>query len=282
VGGLWQKQANAPTGGVTAKAKTFEMPGPTKDDDNRDLHAVTAIPLFAKDGPAYVNIKQAPNLANCPVPAILAALAYTDVGRKYLISMVTEVANVQVVTTWSNAGKLQNPPSSSTISSNRYFTVKLHGGTIEVSDVLYTNDGEQNSWEVFYLKDPKEAALWASIIEKACAVQLGSYENIDALNLTANDFWLKIVGAKPGGFAIQDDTPLSKITDAAKVAARVTTIGASKPDKIKDMVVSEFHGYAMLGMQGAKIELYDPAKPGKIAVTPQQFRHDFQAVFYKQ
>jgi len=270
--------------GAVAKAvKTTTMPPPTKDQDNKDVHEVTWS-LFnpSKKVPEHSEVKQAPNLANCPVAAILAALAFTSVGRTLIQGMVSETAG-NVVTDLSGlpAGTLTNQPPGTTISSSRYFTVKLPGGSIDVSDVLYTDDHD-SGWSPFYMRDPSDQSIWAAIIEKALAVQLKSYENFDALNITANEFWEKVTGAKPGGIEIKADTPLEKITDVAKASTRVPSIGASKPNGSDVKFVSEFHGFAIMGLDGAKIKLYDPAKAKTILIAPADFRHDFQAILFRK
>ena len=66
-----------------------------------------------------------------------------------------------------------------------------------MSDVLYTDDHDAGWVVPFYMRDPSDQSIWAAIIEKAFAVQLKSYENFDALNITANDFWEKVT--KPTG-----------------------------------------------------------------------------------
>ena len=166
---LWQKQSTTPTAGATAQpVKTLTMPPPTKDQDDRDLHEIPW-PLYNPDKglPAWEDIVQAPNLANCPVPAILAALAFTKVGRDHIVGMVKE-KGVAVATDISSVGKLANPPGVTTINSSRYFSVKLRSGWVDVSDVLYTNDSAR-MWSIFYLRDPTKKSIWASIIEKAIA-----------------------------------------------------------------------------------------------------------------
>lgn len=237
---------------------------------------------------------QAPNLANCPVAAILAALVFTSVGRTYIQALVSEKAG-NVLTDVSGL-KLANPPMDNTtkppkpitvISSSRYFHVKLPGGSIDVSGVLYTNDGAHDSWSLKYMRDPSENSIWAAIIEKALADQLKSYENFDALNINANDFWEKVTGAKPGQIEIKADTPLGTITAAAKAATSVPSIGASKPDS-KDVtvgqvkIVTEFHGFAMMGLEGSKIKLYDPADAKTILISPADFRHAFLAILFRK
>jgi hypothetical protein len=264
---------------LTKAVKNTSMPPPTKDNDSKDVHMVTW-PLFAARSPALQEVKQAPGIANCPVASILAALAFTPAGRNILKRMVSETA-ATVVTDVSGLPKdtLSNPPAGNSLTSPRYFTVKLPGGSIDVSDVLYTDDHD-SGWSPLYLRDPSEGSLWASVIEKALAVQLKSYENFDALNLTANDFWQMITGDAPGGIAIKDDTPLTDITRAASAAIRVPSIGASKPDSKDVKFVSEFHGFAMLGLEGSKIKLYDAAKAKTILLSPADFRHDFQAILF--
>jgi hypothetical protein len=281
---LWDKQSTSQTPGTVTKAvKKTTMPPPTKDQDDKDVHVVTR-PLFrgAKGAPAYDQVKQAPGIANCPVASILAALAFTAVGQTVIQRMVSETAG-NVVTDLSGlpSGTLSNPPAGNALSSSRYFTVKLGGGSIEVSDVLYTDDHD-SGWSPLYIRDPSDQSIWAAIIEKALAVQLKGYENFDALGITANDFWEKITGAKPGGIEVKDDTPLSTITDAVKAATRVPSIGASKPDATDVKVVTEFHGYALLGLQGPKIRLYDAAKAKTLLISPAEFRHDFQAILYRK
>jgi len=268
---------------VAKAVKTTTMPPPTNDQDNKDVHEVTW-PLFnpSKKVPAFSEVKQALNLVNCPVVAILAALAFTSVGRTLIQGMLSETAgNVLTDLSGLPAGTLTNPPQGNTISSSRYFTVKLPGGSTDVSDVLYTDDHD-SGWSPFYMRDPRDQSIWAAIIEKALAVQLKSYENFDALNITANEFWEKVTGAKPGGIEIKADTPLAKITDAAKASTRVPSIGASKAEGTDVKVVSPFHGFAMMGLEGSKIKLYDPAKAETILIAPADFRHDFQAILFRK
>lgn len=270
----------APTAVTKISKITTIMPPPANDDKTKDVRVVPW-PLFsnAKSAPVFNEVKQASSLANCPVAAILAALAFTAAGRSIIQNMVAENAG-NVVTDISGLPKdtLTNPPKSTSISSSRYFTVKLPGGSVDVSDVLYTDDAD-SGWSLIYMQDPKDQSLWAAIIEKALAVQLGSYENFDALNINANDFWQKITGARPGAIEIKSDTSLKTITEAAKASATVPSIGASRDTDVK--FVTQFHGFAMMGLEGAKIKLYDPAKVKTILISPADFRHDFQMILFR-
>jgi hypothetical protein len=75
-------------------------------------------------------------------------------------------------------------------------------------------------------------------------------------------------------------TPLRTITAAAKAATRIPSIGASKPDDTDVKIVSPFHGFAILGLQGPNILLYDPATAKTFLISPADFRHDFQAILH--
>jgi hypothetical protein len=275
---LWDKQTTkAPPPATRPAVKKTVMPAPTNDQDSKDVHVITWALFGSKKSPTFDEVKQAPGLANCPVAAILAALAFTASGRALLQKMVKET-KAATLTDLAGLDKdtLSNPPAGMKLSSSRYFTVALPRGAVEVSDVLYTDD-HSAGWSPLYMRDPHEHSLWAPIIEKALAVQLdNSYENFDALPLTANDFWEKITGTKPGGFAVDSKTPGDKIMEAARASVRVSSIGASKDSGTR--FVSEFHGHAMLGLDGSRIRLYDPAKAKTLSLTLAQFQQDFQAI----
>jgi hypothetical protein len=140
----------AESGGKGSKKTT--MPPPTHDQVSKDVHVVTW-PLFnsSKKVPALEDVQQSPFLANCPVASILAALAFT---RSIPQDMVSETA-ATVLTDLSGVPRdtLSDPPPSKTITSSRIFTVKLPGGPVEVSDVLYTDDHDRG-WPPLYLRDP--------------------------------------------------------------------------------------------------------------------------------
>ncbi len=193
---------------MTKAVKKTVIPPPTTDHDNKDVHEVTSS-LWDKE-PAFTQIKQAPGIANCPVPSILGALAFTSVGRDQIKGMVSEKAgNVSTDLSSVPSGTLSNPPPGNTISSKRYFKVNVDKGSAEVSDVLYTDDHD-SGWSPFYLRDPNEKCIWAAIIEKGLAAKLGGYEHFDADNVSANDFWEKLTGARPDVLEIKADTPSTR------------------------------------------------------------------------
>lgn len=270
---LWQKQSTSPAPGVVAKPlKTLTMPPPAADSKTKNVHEVTW-KLFNKEAPATRDVKQG-GLANCPMASILAALAHTASGRKRIQDMVAE-HNARVETDLAGvAGELDSPPKNNNIISNRYFTVTL-GKTIEVSDVFYTNDADRN-WSLIYMQSPTDA-LWPCVIEKAYAVKLKSYEELDDdVKHTTNEFWKVLVGSDPKGFEVNDKTDIEKIRDAAKAAPRVPTIGASSDNATK---VETWHGYVLLGIQDSTIELYNPwGKTEKISLK--DFRSNFKAILW--
>ncbi len=238
---------------------------------------------LGKDVPSERDVKQG-ELANCPVAAILAAMAHTAGGRKRIDSLITEYVNTQVKTTFSKevlatlSSKLDDPDykrPEKEIVVKRYFTVNL-GTSIEISDVFYIKYTDGSDVDMIYMGSPKKA-LWPCVIEKAYAVKIGSYDDLDDdTKHTVNEFWTVLVGSKPDGFSIDANTDLAKINATAKAAGTVPTIAASKDDATK---VTAHHGYAVMGIQGSTIELYNPyARIEKLSLT--DFRGSFTAMFF--
>ncbi len=247
-------------------------------------HTGTLDRLGSRQGhPSERDVKQGV-LANCPVAAILAALAHTAGGRKRIDSLITEYVHTQVKTTFSKevsatlSAKLDDPDykrPEKEILSKRYFSVNL-GNAVEVSDVFYVKYSDGSDVDMIYMDSPKRA-LWPCVIEKAYAVKIGSYDDLDDdTKHTVNEFWAVLVGSKPDGFSINETTDLTKISAAAKDAGTIPTIAASKDDATK---VTAHHGYAVMGIQGSTIELYNPyARIEKLSL--QDFRSSFSAMFF--
>ena len=143
------------------------------------------------------------------------------------------------------------------------------GSAIEVSDVFYVKYSDGADVDMVYMGSANEAR-WPCVIEKAFAAKIGSYEELDDdTKHTVNEFWSILVGT-PQGFSIDKDTDLNKIKNAAKAATTIPTIGASRNDAT---AVLDHHGFAILGMQGSNIELFDPhGKKVKISLE------DFQTL----
>ncbi len=291
---LWDKASVTSSQIPSTKAGNLTvMPLPTKGlvgaTTDKDVHVVT-LPLYNGNEPHLEDVMQAPGIANCPVAAMLAAFAFTATGRNFLRGIVGETRATVTTDISGIKGNLSNPPPNNILTSARFFTVRIPkgpvdgvggiGNTVDVSDVLYTNDSDQN-WGIYYMRDPAEKSVWASIIEKALAVRLGSYENFDALGLFANDLWAMITNVRPGVFPEIENTPLTEvqIINAAVASTRVPTVAASKDDA---SMVPQFHGFAMMGRVDSKIKLYDPAKGSSFPISPADFRRNFKNILYRK
>jgi hypothetical protein len=249
-----------------------------------------------KGEPATSDVRQG-ELATCPIASILAALAHTAWGQKHIKGMVQEhktaagvwtTLSVDVVKELSR--KLDDPDyrkPSNVVISDRYFSVTLGNKSIDVSDVFYTAYTDGSSLDPIYMQArprafPEKAreTLWPAVIEKANAVQVGNYEKLDdygPTGITLDVYWTAIVGSKPETIAINDATDLSKISDAAAKASQSPTVGASRKDATK---VHDTHGFAVMGIQGSRIELYDPwGKTEKISL--EDFRSNFDLIMRK-
>lgn len=272
--------------------KTLPMPNPTEDQDSKDVHQVKTAPFASSGGGvSYQQIQQANAIENCPVAALLAAMAFTPVGRGLIQGIVPPPKTDAVRTDLSKipANTLSNPPSTPYLDSQRFFTVKLSTGPVETSDILYTNDGDRDSWSILYLHDPTEQSIWGSIIEKALAQSLGSYQEFNVTKLHTNDFWHTITGSWPGVLLIDSGTPESDIVNAAKNSVKTFSIAASKDDlpivsggKADVDKLTSFHGHAMLGVQGPKIKLYDPAKAKELQLTSAEFKRTMKAIVFQK
>jgi hypothetical protein len=271
--------------------KILVMPNPLSDQESKDVHEVkTALFSSSGGGPSNLQVQQANAIENCPVAALLAAMANTSVGRAMIQGMISPKTD-EVRTDLSKipADTLSNPPANPYLDSHRFFTVKLATGSFETSDVLYTNDGDRDSWSILYLHDPTGQTIWAGIIEKALAQSLGSYQQFMDLKLSTNEFWRRITGALPGVTLIDDRTSESEIVNAATKSVKTPSIAASKDDlpivvgsKADVDNLTAFHGHAMLGFQSPKIKLYDPAKAKPLELTPAEFKRTMKAIVYQK
>ncbi len=279
---LYDKTGGGSTTTATkaTKARTFKMPHAFDSASNTTKIArVVEWPLFGKGGPKTTDVAQG-GLANCPLPAILAAMANTASGRQRIQEkMITEHGDPAVTDLSDVVDEITD--QTGTVSSKRYFTVKL-GSDVEVTDVLYTDDAS-SGWGALYMHASGTGApvLWACIIEKAYAVQKGGYAKLDEMQI--NKVWKDIMGAEPDGFKITEKTELKRIREQVVAASNAPTVLASKDEKAieeasKKKVVSH-HGYAVLGMKGNMVNLYNPwGKPVSLPLT--DIPKYFQAMFY--
>ncbi len=97
-----------------------------------------------------------------------------------------------------------------------------------------------------------------------------------------------VTGVKPDIIEIKPGTPLSVITQAVTASTRVPSTAASIGEPGNDIplkgggVVTAYHGFAVLGFQGDKIRLYDPAEAKTLLIPPAEFRNDFKAILHRK
>jgi hypothetical protein len=269
--------------------KTFEMPNPGPGDSGRvRVHAVEW-KLF--DGGVSPSQVRQGRLANCPLASILAALANTKVGRTRIDNILKAAErHANVETNLSGVlDKLDNDPESPTpkkITSKRYFALTL-AKNIETSDAFYT-DNVDRDWNLFYMQhnedrriENRKDILWPAVIEKAYAVQRGGYDKIsESKDLTLAVVWKDIAGKNPDGLKLEDKTD-KEILDVVKAAGNVPAVAASRKDSgietDSSNKLTDDHGYAVLGLQGSKIELYNPWG-WKVSVSMKELRKYFELI----
>jgi hypothetical protein len=264
-----------------AVVKTLAMPPPTQV--SKTILLARAVDWnLSNASPLTEDIKQG-ELGTCPIGAILAALANTPTGKNRINNLITEYPGAKVKTTFSKdildtltsrfEGDPDYQPPKKEILSKRYFSVKLDS-PVEVSDVFYVRYTDGSDVNMVFMGSPKEA-LWPCVIEKAFAAKIGNYDDLDDESKhSANEFWTVLAGAPPQVLSIDDKTDLNKIGAIAKAAARVPAIGASKEDAT---LVFPDHGFAILGIDGSNIRLYNPhGKKESVSLT--NFRQNFKNI----
>jgi hypothetical protein len=92
------------------------------------------------------------------------------------------------------------------------------------------------------------------VIEKAYALKIGSYDDLDDdTKHTVNEFWAVLVGAKPDGFSITETTDLTKISAAAKAAGTIPTIAASKTTLPRSQLIMDTPLWAFKALPSSSI-----------------------------
>jgi hypothetical protein len=264
-----------------AVKKVFTVKMPSAFDSASTTTKIARVvewPLFGTSGPRVSDIAQG-SLPNCPLPTILAAMANTASGRTRILQIVTEHAETSITDLSGVADDISDQTGS--LSSKRYFSVKL-SKVAEVTDVFYTDDADQG-WNLLYMHASGNGnpVLWPAIIEKAYAMNLGGYAKLNEMQV--NTVWKEGMGADPHGFSITPKTDVARIREQAEQASKRPVILASSADASieaasKQKVVRD-HGYAVLGIEGNTIKLYNPwGEPVSLPVT--DIPKFFQAMFY--
>jgi hypothetical protein len=248
------------------------------------LHAVN-LPLFAGDPgvPAAEDVMQGA-LDNCPVAAILAALAH--VSPESVGGMIARsTADVR-------SRRRSDPHDSFPYRTDRLYTVQFRGGhPVQVSSFLYYTGGA-----IAYAHSPDDRAAWMSYIEKAYAVFRGgdSYNQLGRATqagqaLTTNTIMEDLAG--PYDFADMEENrlyrsgsesaPLSDavLRDMLAQAGHKATIAASAGSGVPENVVPN-HAYTVLGRSRNTVSLRNPQGGSDAVVTFSfdQFKTIFRAV----
>ena len=240
------------------------------------------LPLFASQQalPSPEDVVQGA-LNNCPVAAVLAALAH--VAPESVPGMVSRsTADVR-------SRRRSDPPDSFPYRTNRLYTVQFRSGSpAQVSSFLYYTGGD-----VAYAHSPNHSASWISYIEKAYAVFRGggSYNRLNtttqleqppSLNQVMEDM------AGPVDFAdLQDNLLYRHASDSAALtdailrdmlsqAVHRVTVAASRSSGIPDGVVPS-HAYTVLRRAANTVSLRNPQGGPDAAVTFSF--NDFKTVF---
>ena len=219
-------------------------------------------------------------------------MANTPGGSKRLSAAVKKI-DADVVTDLSAVMQFLDDDDwagrpKGSLASKRYFTVDLPGVKQEVSDVFYTNDGDEN-WDLLYIGNQSNRSkkvtpvLWPSVIEKAYAAQVGGYEKLNKITDPVVA-WKALLGpTAPTSVAVTDlkDSEIVKLAQSAKA---VPTIAATDPDKAKvekesGGLLHGHHGYTVTGLAGNQIALYNPwGIPLNVSLT--QFKKAFILIIY--
>jgi len=243
------------------------------------------LPLFTGDPavPAEEDVMQGA-LDNCPVAAILAALAH--VAPESVAGMIARsTADVR-------SRRRSDPHDSFPYRTDRLYTVQIRGGNpVRVSSFLYYTAGA-----IAYAHSPDDRAAWMSYIEKAYAVFRGgnSYNHLGRATQageapTTNTVMEDLAG--PYDFADigegrlyrsgADSAPLSDaiLRDMLAQADQRATITASQDSGVPENVVPN-HAYTVLGRSRSTVSLRNPQGGSDAVVTFafDQFKTIFRAV----
>lgn len=265
-------------------------------------------PLFS-EGLKVFGTKPSPTklrqqlLTNCPLPALLAAMANVDKG--WLQSMVQE-RSVPAESWFFN----KPVTSGGKFKVKRIISVRFQHATVDVSPILYFNSLMKPR---FTYSD--DGSGWASYVEKAYVAYRAQfqYSNLDLLSagrpLTVerimedlvHDFSKLEINGSGGGvlyrdlepewldpgvediFGTTDATDLSKKTIKKKLAgifklAHERATIATTPDGVGHGLVGS-HTYAVLRYRDGVVTVFDAMRVKEHKIKPSDFLKAFDAVF---
>lgn len=262
-----QSQGSGGSGsGVAQATKTYTLPDPETNWTSHKARYphISTLPLYvnsknSKVPPKYDQILQQ-GVPNCYLAATLAAMANTDVGQKQITKMITQKNGA--ITTICKKFNLNFVGPEEQLKSNKWFTVAFKDKSVDVSDVLYHDDLDSSPSLVYMTTPGNDKVLWGAIIEVAYAKLKGGYDNMSASKgTTVNQFldefsavkWTILNPAK-------DEDEIKKACKSADKRAAFIATKPKDPNSNDTKILTAFHGYAVLGMSGAKVKLWDPLK----------------------
>jgi hypothetical protein len=145
---------------------------------------VTALPMFVGNppGPSFGQLRQQ-RITNCPLVAIMAALAHASPKRVMAMVRVRTVTEGEQVESWyqdhvdEKGERVPVPvPKAGVFAVEKVITVRFQKQSIDISPMLYL-DGKRKPRFAF----SKDGSGWMSYIEKAYVVYRaqGLYENLE-------------------------------------------------------------------------------------------------------
>lgn len=243
------------------------------------------LPLFAGAPglPSVEDVVQG-SLDNCPVAAILAALAH--------VAASSVAGIVQRSTADVRSRRSSDPPESFPYASSHLYTVQFRAGSpVQVSSFLYYTQGG-----IAYAHSPEDRASWMSYIEKAYAVFRGgnSYNRLGRTTQmgeapTVNRVMEDLAG--PYDFADLVDSLMYRsgaesaaLTDAGlremlgRADQRVTVAGSLGSGLPANVVPN--HAYTVLDRSRNSILLRNPqgGPRAEVSFAFEEFKSIFRAV----
>ncbi len=261
-------------------------------------------PFLGKTTLDFKDVNQG-QVANCPVTAVLAAMARTKPNDlKGMIAKITGQA-------YTYTPQFQAPPAPPSFS--HFFKVTFPGSSpIVVSPLLYKVPRPAQSTdpaEIMYAHSPgsPSVASWVSLMEKAYVIkkdsnpkpQDKSYDALDnrgkglnpldVMNDIAGSGAEYVVDPKESNATVVHPWTAAELQKVLARATTVPTIAASRSDQkdIGTLPILTHHDYAVVGMTQGKVQLYnchelpDSDKTKNPALTITEFMKAFLMVVMK-